>query len=217
MEGHWVFCLQLLEASVLGGLIGCERELAGKQAGMRTNILICFGAALVTHVSVAMAASSPGGDPSRIAAQVITGIGFLGAGTIIRSGHVIHGLTSAATIWVVAGVGMAVGAGLHHHAVLGTLLILVTLIALGRVERRTLGQKFITLALAFRDSAPEPESLLAGSIGRRRMLSMERGRTGEGPGRLVFSWKGAPSDAEVVVAAAARLPGVSIESWRVEE
>lgn len=122
----------LLVAVVLGGAIGLERELRGKAAGLRTNILICLGATLFTHLSVHLA--GPSGDPGRIAAQVVTGIGFLGAGTILHSKGTIAGLTSAATIWLVAAIGVAVGAGAVFEAAGATLLTLLVLRGLGALE-----------------------------------------------------------------------------------
>ena len=101
-------------AVLLGGIIGFEREVSGKPAGLRTNILICIGAALLMDVSVhiGLVDGRRIGDPARIAAQIVSGVGFLGAGTIMQSQGVVTGLTSAATIWVVAAIGMTVGAGL---------------------------------------------------------------------------------------------------------
>ena len=139
MDGHLTFCIQLVEAALLCGFIGLERELAGKPAGLRTNLLICVGAALLTYLSMILASGPDHSDPTRIAAQIVSGIGFLGAGAIIQSRQAVHGLTSAATIWVVAALGMAVGAGVLHDALLAALLVLVALIVLGRVERTVLG------------------------------------------------------------------------------
>jgi putative Mg2+ transporter-C (MgtC) family protein len=125
----------LLLASALGGAIGWEREVAGKPAGLRTNILICMAATLLTDLSVRVAAMAPlPADPGRIAAQIVTGVGFLGAGTIIQARGYVTGLTSAATLWFVAAIGMAVGFGALVEAVGATLLVLVTLIPLRRVE-----------------------------------------------------------------------------------
>lgn len=125
----------LLLATVLGGAIGWEREQAGKPAGLRTNILICLAATLLSDLSVQVAAASTGpADPGRIAAQIVTGVGFLGAGTIIQArGHVI-GLTTAATLWIVAAIGMAVGFGALIEATGTTLLVLMVLIPLRSVE-----------------------------------------------------------------------------------
>ncbi len=123
----------LLVAVLLGGAIGLERELRGKAAGLRTNILICLGSVLFTHLSIHMA--GPAGDPARIAAQVVTGIGFLGAGTILHSRGAIAGLTSAATIWLVAAVGVAIGTGATYEAAGATLLTLLVLRGLVVLER----------------------------------------------------------------------------------
>lgn len=135
---------RLLLAAALGGLIGLERELADKPAGLRTNLLICVGAALLVEVSIAVSGFTDGvgsassttvvGDPARIAAQIVSGIGFLGAGTIIQSRGSVTGLTTAATIWVVAAIGMAVGARAYVEAIGGAVLVGLSLVLLARVE-----------------------------------------------------------------------------------
>jgi putative Mg2+ transporter-C (MgtC) family protein len=119
-------------AALLGGAVGLERELRAKPAGLRTNILICVGATLYTHLSIALAGGA--GDPGRVAAQIVTGVGFLGAGTILHSRGSITGLTSAATIWLVAAVGVAIGTGMLFEAAGATLLVLIVLRALGAIE-----------------------------------------------------------------------------------
>ncbi len=126
---------RLLLAAVLGGLVGLERELRHKPAGLRTNMLICFGAALFTIISYEMA-KEIGGDHTRIAAQIIPGIGFIGAGVVIRDRGAVMGITSAATIFVIASVGMAVGAGMLMTAVFATLILLVALVFFGVAEER---------------------------------------------------------------------------------
>lgn len=137
---HREIVLRLLLAAALGGMIGLEREASGKPAGFRTNLLICLGSALVMEISkrVAFDAFSQTGhygDPGRIAAQIVSGIGFLGAGTIMQSrGGIVTGLTTAATLWVVAAIGMAVGAQLYIPALVATTLVMITLMVLGRVE-----------------------------------------------------------------------------------
>jgi putative Mg2+ transporter-C (MgtC) family protein len=133
MWQRYQLLLRLLLAAALGGLIGLEREHSGKPAGFRTNLLICLGAALITEVSfnVALTAS---GDPGRIAAQIVSGIGFLGAGTILHARGSVYGLTTAATLWVVAAIGMAVGARAYAAAVIATGLVMLALMLLGRVE-----------------------------------------------------------------------------------
>jgi len=133
------FLPKALLAIVCGGLIGVEREIKDKPAGFRTNILICLGSMLFMWLSTQVALVVAGGrpaDPGRIAAQVVTGIGFLGAGTIIQSRGRITGLTSAAMIWVVSAVGMSIGAGYSAIGVITTALILVVLVGLGLIERR---------------------------------------------------------------------------------
>ncbi|HYK81972.1 MAG TPA: MgtC/SapB family protein [Gemmatimonadales bacterium] len=125
--------LQLCLATLFGGAIGLERELTGKPAGLRTNILICIGSALYTKLSITMASGNA--DPTRVAAQIVTGVGFIGAGTILHARGAVVGLTSAATIWVVAAIGVALGAAFYWEAVGTTLLVLVVLQGLGRVER----------------------------------------------------------------------------------
>ena len=125
--------LQLVLATVFGGAIGLERELGGKPAGLRTNILICIGSVLYTKLSVTMAAGTA--DPTRIAAQIVTGVGFIGAGTILHARGAVVGLTSAATIWVVAAIGVALGGAFYIEAAGTTLLVLLVLQGLGRVER----------------------------------------------------------------------------------
>jgi putative Mg2+ transporter-C (MgtC) family protein len=148
------FLLRGAFAVVCGGLIGIERERRGKPAGFRTNILICLGSTLYMLVGelLQVAQKTPGLDPTRIAAQVVTGIGFLGAGTIVHARGAVTGLTSAATIWVVAGIGLLVGAGFPGLGVVATLLVLATLEALRRLEPKILGRcHFTTLDLAFSD------------------------------------------------------------------
>lgn len=132
----------LILAAILGGSVGLEREWSGKPAGLRTNLLICVGAALLTELSFLVAASGVGtvSDPGRIAAQIVSGIGFLGAGTIIQSRVGVTGLTTAATLWVVAAIGMAVGAGAYVEAVGATTLVVMALLVLGSLEGRLVRQ-----------------------------------------------------------------------------
>jgi putative Mg2+ transporter-C (MgtC) family protein len=131
--------LKLALAVVAGGAIGFERQIAGKPAGLRTNILICLGSALLMDLSINVAtAGGRVGDPARLAAQVVTGIGFIGAGTIMQARGAITGLTSAATIWVVAAIGLTVGAGFYLEARGATAMVMLVLAGLGNVEHRLL-------------------------------------------------------------------------------
>jgi putative Mg2+ transporter-C (MgtC) family protein len=124
---------RLLIAALLGGMIGAERELRRKSAGFRTNILIAMGSALFTIVSITLAPSAS--DPTRIAAQIVTGIGFLGAGAIMRTANRVQGLTTAATVWVNAALGVAAGGGEYRAALLGGAITLAVLLILAPIER----------------------------------------------------------------------------------
>lgn len=124
---------RLLVGALLGALVGAERELHNKSAGVRTNSLIALGAALFTIIGQQMA--GPSSDPARVAGQVVTGVGFLGAGAILRTGASVHGMTTAATIWMVAAIGTAAGAGRLGLAVLSTVTTLVVLVTLIPVDR----------------------------------------------------------------------------------
>jgi len=123
---------RLLLAAGLGAVIGLEREYHQKPAGLRTNILIALGSALITILSISI--GTAGSTPDRIAAQIVTGIGFLGGGAILRSGKSIHGMTTAATIWVNAAIGMAAGAGEFATATAATGLTVVVLAVLPPIE-----------------------------------------------------------------------------------
>jgi putative Mg2+ transporter-C (MgtC) family protein len=125
--------LRLVLAAALGGAIGLEREYRHKPAGLRTNMLIALGSALFAILSVQLGAAV--GTPDRVAAQVVSGIGFLGAGAILRSGQDVHGLTTAATIWVNAAIGMAAGLGAYAVAYSGAGITLVVLLLLPLMER----------------------------------------------------------------------------------
>jgi putative Mg2+ transporter-C (MgtC) family protein len=124
---------RLLLAAAAGGVIGAEREFRRKSAGFRTNILIALGAALFTMLSQLMAEQT-GGDSTRIAAQVVVGIGFLGAGAIIRTNRNVNGVTTAATVWVNAALGMAAGAGEYHMALMAAGITLMVLLILAPIE-----------------------------------------------------------------------------------
>lgn len=131
--------LRLLLATVLGGIIGLQRESINRPAGFRTHTLVATGSALVMLVSIyGFGTPSTVGlasDPARLAAQVVSGIGFLGAGTILKEGNTIRGLTTAASLWVVSGIGLAVGAGFFTGALVATVLVYVSLSSLGRLDK----------------------------------------------------------------------------------
>lgn len=124
--------VRLMLAVFLAGIVGWERERRGRPAGFRTYIMVGLGSAMFTLVSLY---AFPGSDPARVAAQVVTGVGFLGAGTILQRQTDVHGLTTAAGLWAVAAIAMAAAAGLYLVATVGALLAVLILAALRRVER----------------------------------------------------------------------------------
>ncbi len=146
---------KLLIAAVLGGLIGWERERRGRPAGLRTHLLVCVGVTLIMLVSEHIFVQYQGYkqdsilriDPARIASQVVTGIGFLGAGTIMRFKGSVRGLTTAASLWVVAGVGLAIGSGFILPAIFAAFIAIMTLILLPKVEGEIKKDKYITMKI----------------------------------------------------------------------
>ena len=144
MIGSFQTITRLILAALLSGIIGFEREAHGRAAGLRTHILVCVGSTLIMLTSLYIFDAYIGKvplDPTRIAANVITGIGFLGAGTIIRSGASVMGLTTAASIWAVSGIGLAIGCGYYLGALVCTFIILATLLVLRRLESVVPGKK----------------------------------------------------------------------------
>jgi putative Mg2+ transporter-C (MgtC) family protein len=125
---------RLLVACLLGALIGLEREVSGKAAGVRTNLLICMGAAFFTLLSGVLAGDSQ--DKGRVASNIVQGIGFLGAGLILHNRNRVSGLTSAASVWAIASIGMACGAGLYAAAVVAAIVVVLALELVGFLERR---------------------------------------------------------------------------------
>lgn len=149
---------QLALACVLGGMIGYERQSKRKAAGLRTNILVCLGSCLIMMMSFHIYQRVEGltnADPARLAAQVVSGIGFLGAGAIMKEGVSITGLTTAACLWVVAGVGLAVGAGFYAEAVLTTALVVVTVGALSHWELKCASRTSILKACIYSENLPD--------------------------------------------------------------
>jgi putative Mg2+ transporter-C (MgtC) family protein len=136
----WEMIIRLVVAAAMGGLVGYERERHDQPAGLRTHTILSIGASLAMMLSILLAARFrdlvPNGDPARLAAQVISGIGFLGAGAILRYGATVRGLTTATSLWTVAIVGLAVGAGEYAAAAGAVVLLLITLDLLDRVEKR---------------------------------------------------------------------------------
>ncbi len=161
--------LKLLLAAFLGALVGLEREVHGRPAGFRTHLLVTVGACLMAVVSehyfVKYGAYDNNSalrlDPSRVAAQIVTGIGFLGAGVILKDGQTVRGLTTAACLWVAAGIGLAVGVGLYLPALVVTLLSLLSLMVLKRFERYFRKDRYRTLIVNAAEGSLSREALLA--------------------------------------------------------
>ena len=154
--------LELLVATLCGGLIGYQRQAMERPAGFRTHIMVCVGSAIYMLISVQAAGKSF--DPTRIAAQVATGVGFLGAGTIIKMGSSIHGLTTAASIWAVAGIGLAAGFGIDGFAIafIGTGIVLLALTVMRQVEMRAEGMHHgFELVITARDPRKRLDELRA--------------------------------------------------------
>jgi len=136
MTGYQILA-RLLLATLIGGAIGFERGSRGRAAGFRTHILVCLGSTLIMMTSMHIFEMYSGiatVDPARIAAQVVTGIGFLGAGTILRSGSTVKGLTTAASLWAVAGIGLAIGCGFYSAALISSVLVFVALVVFSKME-----------------------------------------------------------------------------------
>lgn len=180
----WEFTLRLAVASVLGALIGIDRTYRAKDAGFRTHILVCLGSALMMIVSQYGFADVIDGtsvrlDPSRIAAQVVSGIGFIGAGTIIFRKQIVRGLTTAAGLWATAGIGLAIGSGMFAIGVVATVLTLIGLEFISLIFRNV---GIHTLLLEFSTSNKESIKLVSAEIARQNghVVSYEAQTVGDG-------------------------------------
>jgi putative Mg2+ transporter-C (MgtC) family protein len=222
-ELHWSeVLLRVVLAGVLGGAIGAEREIREREAGLRTHMLVAVGAALFTIVSAYAwgdfefsTANGVTFDPTRIAAQIVTGIGFLGAGAIIRQGLSIRGLTTAASLWVVAAIGIASGAGYYSAAVITTVVVLVSLwplriLAFRIFERIRPGELRLEVELR----ANEPPSVLLDALEGQsvavRAFELEDARDRR---RVVLDVRLAESRPEAVTAELMRLEQVLGVRW----
>jgi putative Mg2+ transporter-C (MgtC) family protein len=214
---------RLLLAAVLGGAVGLERELHEREAGLRTHLLVAVGAALFTLVSAYawhdFQFSRAGGvtfDPTRIAAQIVTGIGFLGAGAIIRQGASIRGLTTAATLWVVAAIGLSAGAGYYAAAVATTVIVLASLwplrVLTSRLIARTRGaEERLVVELPPRSGVSAVLAALERAGGRVGSFRVE---PGEGGNTRVEVYVRAPGDRRGQVAEeVSRVEGAQEVRW----
>jgi putative Mg2+ transporter-C (MgtC) family protein len=214
--------LRISIAAGLGGAVGLERELREREAGLRTHLVVCVGSALFTLVSaygfhdfLVSGGSLVRTDPTRIAAQIVSGIGFLGAGAIIRQGLSVRGLTTAATLWLVAAIGMACGAGYYVPAIISTVVALVTLgplrIVAFRIVRRFRPQTERLLVEIPAGGSPAPIIEVV-ELHAGRVVSMEV--TQEGDRRsIVLDVQLHESAAPFVVAGVADIDGVLEVRW----
>jgi putative Mg2+ transporter-C (MgtC) family protein len=205
--GSGEYVLRLLVAMALGGVIGLERQVRGRSAGLRTNILVCLGsAAVIVAFQKLYEVVDPGAesairiDPARAAAGVITGIGFLGAGTIVKSKSFVRGLTTAASIWVVSAVGITVGLGDYPIAIVLTVLVLLTLFLLHRV--RIPSDRYTPLVLDWKGDPEVLDDVVARLEGarvhiRRRSMSRRPNR-GDCRATLIVSYRSEAVVREVV-------------------
>ncbi len=201
--------IKLVVAVVLGGIVGWQREARDRPAGLRTHVLVCVGSAVYTLTSIGFGHNA---DPSRVAAQVATGMGFLGAGTIIRHGNEVRGLTTAASLWTVAGIGIAVGVGgqVYWVAAMATVLVLLTLTLLRRVELRLVTRAhFATFTLRVAggpERVPEVQQYLAAK--EVRVESMDITTLPEGGQEIHVGVRVPPGvDVHQLLCEVAELPG----------
>ena len=188
--------VRLTLSAFLGGIIGLEREINRKPAGLRTNMFICFGSAMFTILSTELASEWGIGDHTRIAAQIIPGIGFIGAGSILHSKGSVSGLTTAATLFVVASIGMACGGGLYLPAIFATMLIYLALHMLGILERRfNLKPHLMNYIIVSEKSADEVVSEINSILEdyNKEMHGVRLSRS-NGKERVVFSVEGTNSE-----------------------
>lgn len=218
---EWVPIQRLLLAIVLGAAVGLERELKSRAAGLRTMILVCTGSALAMLVSHELAdgvAGARGADPTRIAAGVVTGVGFLGAGAILKLGDLVHGVTTAASIWFVAALGLAVGDGRYVLAVVATGLALLVLVVLQIPERWITTKSLRTLCIDVDSDHAEAllqdaRKLLQGRDADLVETSAEQ-RVADALTVLRLNLEAARElDGFAVVREIARLPGVRRAEW----
>lgn len=205
---HVELTIRIFTAAALGGLIGFEREWSNHAAGLRTHILVCIGSAAIMLLSIYgfsqfVYEANVRMDPARLAAQVITGIGFLGAGAIMRNGSTVSGLTTAASIWVVAAIGLCVGAGFLYCAVLSTFMVLVSLFVLNKWEKHLFRhRKNQEIIIKIRDRMDVLDGVLSLFAEqdiqvKNVMMQLDTAGTAEDPGSVIalkISIKLAPDD-----------------------
>lgn len=223
MLNEWVIIFRLILAAVLSGIVGFEREFHGRAAGFRTHILLCVGTTLIMITSVHIFDVYSGRtpiDPARLAAGVVTGIGFLGAGTIMRYKASVRGLTTAASLWVVTGVGLAVGSGLYFGSIATTALAVVTLMLFGRLEHSMIRKDWYkTIVIESKDGLEQLKQIrgILGEYGAD-ITDFEVKRSEDGSNMILkIGLKLATSHhTAVMLQDIGRLEGVRNAKWEVE-
>lgn len=223
MLNEWVIIFRLILAAVLSGIVGFEREFHGRAAGFRTHILLCVGTTLIMVTSVHIFDVYSGKtqiDPARLAAGVVTGIGFLGAGTIMRYRASVRGLTTAASLWVVTGIGLAVGSGLYFGSIITTVLAVITLMFFGRLEHAMIRKDWYkTIVIESSDGLDQLKKIrnVLGEYGVD-ITDFEVDHSGDGAGmvlkiglKLSTSRQGAALIQDI-----GRIEGIKHAKWEVE-
>jgi putative Mg2+ transporter-C (MgtC) family protein len=210
------YAIRLLVAATLGALVGLEREIHEHPAGMRTHLLVSLGSAGFTVLSI-VAFPAPGADPARIAAQIVTGVGFLGAGAILKEGATIRGLTTAASLWAVAAVGMAAGAGAWVLAVTLTAIAIISLWPLRLVTERVIGRDRHHVRLRMWAADPAVLTRLLSVVEQEHGSIAHLATKGTGGGRLEIELEVRMNDVEsgaAMTAAVASIEGVEMNESR---
>lgn len=210
------YAIRLLVAATLGALVGLEREIHEHPAGMRTHLLVSLGSAGFTVLSI-VAFPAPGADPARIAAQIVTGVGFLGAGAILKEGATIRGLTTAASLWAVAALGMAAGAGAWVLAVTLTAIAIISLWPLRLVTERVIGRDRHHVRLRMWAADPAVLTKLLSVVEQEHGSIAHLATKGTGSGRLEIELEVRMNDVErgaALTAAVASIEGVEMNDSR---
>src|SRR5690554_1161951 len=208
--------IRLLLAGLMGGIIGLERESHGRPAGLRTHIIVSLGSCLIMLVSIYDFEDAGNRDPARLAAQVISGIGFLGAGTILREGATIIGLTTAASLWVVAGIGLAMGGGFYLGGVATTILAVCTLAFLDKIENKWPSTEGIIVEGIVEDKPGQLVSfckVFSDHAFNIKNISVEINEE-KSQALIILHLKGRPQLKEKILEELSALPGVIKVNWR---
>lgn len=223
MLNEWSILFRLVLAAILSGVIGFEREFHGRAAGFRTHILLCVGSTLIMLTSMHIFdiySAKTAIDPARIAAGVITGIGFLGAGTIMHSRSAVRGLTTAASLWVVAGIGLAVGSGFYYGSIITTILTIVTLMFFSRLEHAMIRKDWYrTITIETKDGVEQLKAIreiIAGCRSEITDFEVERAPDNAGMILQIGLKLYQPRLADQIIEDLGHLDGVKHVKWELE-